>query len=260
MNGPSEHFHRSAYIDLLKRSITNFLYLGGDAEFDSFRCVNHYDLDRGCWNIDPLARPTTLLRKGQLDLIERAIVTVQKHQVPGDFIEAGIWRGGAIILMRALLDAYGMKDRKIFAADSFEGIPVNKRSADDPVDQWADRWAASLDEVQANIARFGLLDDKIEFVVGFFEDSLTQLSEERFAVIRLDSDSYESVETSLVHLYPLLSKTGVTIIDDWHLPGCRAAVLDYRAKHGINDPIMEYDANAYWVKQQEYGVPAGNAP
>lgn len=255
MNAIPENFYRSAYTDLLKRAITNFLYLGGDAEFAAFRCVNHYDLDQGSWKIDPASRPTTLLRKGQLDLIERAVITVQKHQVPGDFIEAGIWRGGAIILMRALL-AYEMNDRKVFAADSFEGIPINKHSANDPVDQWVDRWAASLNEVQANIARFGLLDDKIEFVPGFFDNSLIRLAGERFSLIRLDSDSYESVETSLVHLYPLLSKTGVLIIDDWHLPGCRAAVLDYRSKHGINDPIMEYDANAYWVKQQDYTAPS----
>jgi hypothetical protein len=66
--------------------------------------------------------------------------------------------------------------------------------------------------------------------------------------VRLDSDSYDSVEESLVYLYPLLSKGGVVIIDDWHLVGCCAAVENYRARHGVNEPVIEYEKNAYWVK------------
>ncbi|WCT71833.1 macrocin O-methyltransferase [Sphingomonas naphthae] len=171
------------------------------------------------------------------------------------FIEAGIWRGGAIILMRALLDVYGADGRKVFAADSFAGIPLNTKAKNDPVDRWADRWVAGLEEVRGNIARFGLLDERIIFVEGFFADSLPALRDERFALIRLDSDSYDSVETSLDYLYPLLSRGGVIIIDDWHLPGCRMAVQDYRARHGIADPIQQDGGNAYWVKRQEYGTP-----
>ena len=247
---------RDGYIDLLKRSITNFHNLGGDTPFEQFRCVNHYDVPQGRWKIGPFARPTTLLSKSQLDLIEFAIVRVERDKVPGDIIEAGIWRGGAVILMRALLDAYQIKNRKVFAADSFAGIPLNTRAKGDPVDKWSDRWAASLDDVKGNIRRFGMLDDRIEFVVGFFEDTLASLANERFAVVRLDSDSYDSVETSLDHLYPRLSKGGVLIIDDWHLVGCRQAVEDFRAKHGIFDPIEVVDGNSYWVKSQDFGSPA----
>ena len=114
---------------------------------------------------------------------------------------------------------------------------------------------ATLDEVKSNIARFGMLDDRIEFCVGYFEQSLASLQGRRFAVIRLDSDSHDSVMSSLVQLYPLVSQGGIVIIDDWHLPGCRMAVEDYRAKHGIADPIQEVGGNAYWAKQQEYGQP-----
>lgn len=255
MTAPSEHFHRDAYIDLIKRSITNYHYLGGDTSFEKFRCVTHYDLDQGRWKIDPLARPATLLRKSHLDLIEQAILTLEERGIPGDYIEAGIWRGGAIILMRALLDAYKIPERKVVAADSFAGIPKNVRAINDPVDLWNDRWAASLGEVRQNIERFGLLDDRVSFVVGFFSESLKSLAGETFALIRLDSDSYDSVETSLDYLYPLLSKGGIVIIDDWHLPGCRMAVMDYRTQHGINDAIRECEGNAYWVKQQNYAFP-----
>jgi O-methyltransferase/8-demethyl-8-(2,3-dimethoxy-alpha-L-rhamnosyl)tetracenomycin-C 4'-O-methyltransferase len=137
----------------------------------------------------------------------------------------------------------------VLGADSFAGIPNNTRARNDPVDLWADRWVASLDDVRQNIARFGLLDDRIKFVVGFFAESLKTLAGERFALIRLDSDSYDSVEESLVQLYPLLSKGGVIIIDDWHLVGCRAAVLNYRSRLGISEEIQTCDGNAYWVKR-----------
>jgi hypothetical protein len=124
--------HRDAYIDLVKRAITNHLYLGGESTFDAFRCVTHYDLKQSNWKIDPHSRPLTLLTKKQLDLIE------------GCVLEAGIWRGGAIVLLRALLNAHGIEDRKIYAADSFAGIPKNAADRNDPVDNWKDRWVASL--------------------------------------------------------------------------------------------------------------------
>ncbi|TKD53174.1 TylF/MycF/NovP-related O-methyltransferase [Sphingomonas baiyangensis] len=256
MPDPSAVALRTAYLDLLKRSITNYAYLGGEATFEDFRCVDHYDVDAGQWRIDPLSRPITLLRKGQLDLIEEAVLLMDELNVPGDFLEAGIWRGGAVLFMRALLEAYEIGGRRVFAADSFAGIPANTRATNDPVDRWSDRWVASEAEVRANIARFGLLDERVVFVPGFFEQSLPAMGQQRFALIRLDSDSYDSVETSLEYLYPLVSKGGLVIIDDWHLPGCRQAVEDYRARHGITDPIQEHDANAIWSKMHEYGAPA----
>lgn len=239
---------RDAYLDLLKRSVTNYPYLGGDTPFERFRCVVHYDLPRAQWKIDPLSRPITLLTKGQLDLVEQCILSVEQRGVPGDFIEAGIWRGGVIILMRAMMKVHGIDTRRVFAADSFAGIPKNTRAKNDPVDAWRDRWVASLEEVKGNIDRFGLLDDRIEFVEGFFADTLTQFTDHKFALMRLDSDSYDSVEESLVYLYPRLSSGGMIIIDDWHLVGCKAAVENYRARHGISEDLKVFDGNAYWQK------------
>jgi hypothetical protein len=241
--------NRDAYIDLIKRSIANYLYLGGDASVDQFRCSAHYDIEQGHWKIDPLARPATLLTRAQLDLIEQCVLDVEARGVPGDLIEAGVWRGGVIILLRALINAYGIAQRKVFAADSFAGIPKNVRARNDPVDLWRDRWAASLEEVHQNIARYGLLDERIRFVPGFFADSLKNLANEKFALIRLDSDSHDSVEESLVYLYPLLSPGGVIIIDDWHLVGCKAAVMNYRSRHGVTEEINTHDGNAWWVKR-----------
>lgn len=247
---------RSAYLDLVKRTITNYAYLGGDAGFDQFRCVEHYDLATSRWKIDPLARPFTLLTRAMLDIIEQAVLELERRAVPGHLLEAGVWRGGAIIFMRALLEAYAIPERKVFAADSFAGIPQNTRATNDPVDGWSDRWAASLEEVGGNIDRMGMLDDRIRFVPGTFDQTLRLLADQRFALIRLDSDSYDSVETSLDYLYPLVSQGGIVLIDDWHLPGCRQAVADYRDRNGIRDSIREGAGNAWWVKSQAYGTPA----
>ena len=250
MNIDNSTAGRNAYLDLIKRLITNYAYLGGGDSFTAFNPIRHYDRGASKWRIDPQSRPMTLLSAAQLDIIEQAVLDIEQRNVPGDLIEAGIWRGGAIIFMRALLKAYGIDNRQIIAADSFEGIPQNVTFKHDPVDSWQDRWAASLLEVKGNIERLGLLDDRIEFLPGYFADSLGAMQKRDFALIRLDSDSYDSVMTSLEHLYPRLSPGGIIIIDDWHLVGCRFAVDAYRKQHDITEVIVARDGNAYWIKRE----------
>ena len=250
MSADNNSVESSAYLDLIKRLITNYAYLGGDDTFAAFNPIRQYNLEAQKWRIDPQSRPMTLLSIGQLEMIEEAVLDLNQRNVPGDFIEAGIWRGGAIIFMRALLKAYGIDNRQIIAADSFEGIPQNVTFKHDPVDTWQDRWTASLDEVNGNIERLGLLDERIEFLPGYFADSLSAVEKRDFALVRLDSDSYESVMTSLEHLYPRLSPGGIIIIDDWHLVGCRFAVDAYRKEYDITEEIVARDGNAYWIKRE----------
>lgn len=236
-------------IEELKRAVSGHLHLGGDTPFESFNALSHYDRENSRWRIDREQVPMSLLSKGQLDLIDWAVNDLAARKVPGDLIEAGVWRGGAVILMRALLDAYFLHDRQVIAADSFSGIPKNTQFKHDPVDLWEDRWEASLDEVKENISSFGLLDERIEFVEGYFADTLPALANRNFALVRLDSDSYDSVLTSLEHLYPRLSSGGIIIVDDWHLPGCRFAVDHYRAAQGITEEMQANSGNGYWIKQ-----------
>lgn len=240
---------RNGYVDLLKRAVTNYLYLGEERTFENFRCIKHYDVENSAWKIEELSRPATLLTKDQLDLVEHAVVSVEQRGIPGDFMEAGVWRGGVIIFLRGLMHAHDITDRMIIAADSFSGIPKNTRAVNDPVDEWPDRWEAGIDEVKRNIARFGFLDERIRFLVGYFETSLKELTDETFALIRLDSDSYDSVETSLESLYPRVSDGGIVIVDDWHLPGCQMAVRDYVQRTRIKAEIRVHGGNAWWVKQ-----------
>jgi O-methyltransferase len=256
MTSCSDHKLRQSYLELIKRAVTNYLHLGGDAAFPAFDAVDHYDRAGSTWRIDRQAVPMTLLSLDQLNLLERSILDIQTRGIAGDIIEAGVWRGGAVIFMAAVLNAYGFSDRQIIAADSFAGIPQNGAFKHDPVDAWQDRWVATLDEVKANFSRFALSDTCVEFVPGYFSDSLPTLGDRRFALIRLDSDAHDSVMVSLECLYPLLEPGGIIVIDDWHLVGCRFAVNSFREKHGITEPVCADAGNGYWVKS---GAPSDNA-
>jgi O-methyltransferase len=172
--------------------------------------------------------------------------------VPGDMIEAGVWRGGASILMRAVLKAYGCRDRSVVLADSFEGLPEPKES-DDPLDR-AIRWskfselAVSEAEVRANFERYGLLDDQVQFVAGWFKETMPALAGRRWALIRLDSDMYSSTMEALSALYPGLERGGFLVVDDYGaVASARRAVNDFRHAQGIEDPLQTVDASGvYW--------------
>jgi len=159
-----------------------------------------------------------------------------RDDVKGDLIEAGTWRGGASILMRATLDALGADDREVWVADSFQGFPT----ADEELAP-IDYLAVPVDDVRANFARFGY-QQGVRFVEGFFEDTLPGLTEQRWSVVRLDGDTYEATLTALQSLYPGLAVGGYVIVDDYGaLEECRRAVDEFRARHDIEDPIEQVD-------------------
>lgn len=244
---------RKSYVEAVKRMVSGYSLLGGDCAFEDYVPLSLYDVKQGDWSLPRQCLPMTLLTKGQLDLIEDLLVDLGERGVEGDCIEAGIWRGGAVMLMRAVLDARGMAERQVIAADSFSGIPPSTQFRHDPVDLWTDRWVASLEEVGANLARGGMRDGRIELLAGLFADSLPSLADRRFAFIRLDSDSHDSVMDSLTWLYPQLSPGGVIVIDDWHLFGCRLAVDRYREQNGITAPVEVRSGNGYWYKDNSSG-------
>lgn len=235
-------------IERIKQMVTGFDRLGAGVEFADYNALKFYNVKAGGWDLARGSLPLTLLTKGQLDLIDDLLTGIKDRAIPGDCIEAGVWRGGAVIAMRAMLDELGLADRQLIAADSFTGIPPSTRFRHDPVDLWPDRWIASLDEVRANIAAAEMDDGRIELLEGLFVDTLPGLAARQFAFIRLDSDSHDSVTDSLEALYPLLSPGGVIVIDDWHLIGCRLAVDSYRAANGITAPITVTAGNGFWVK------------
>lgn len=205
------------------------------------------------WPISAL----TMAGEKRIDQLRRAIESVLVDNVPGDLIETGVWRGGLTIFMRGVLKAYGDTARRVWVADSFEGLP-KPNTAKYPADVGDVMWkqsrelAVSVDEVKANFARYGLLDDQVGFLKGWFKDTLPQAPIDRLAVMRLDGDLYESTMDALTALYPKLSVGGYCIVDDYGAcPPCAAAVTDYRAKHDITEPIQTIDwTGVYWRRER----------
>jgi O-methyltransferase len=233
------------YLEVMKKAVNNYLYLGGTETFDSYRTLAPQRYKRFKWAVPEVSRPHTLLSKGQLDRLEKIMLACIESRVLGDFIEAGVFRGGAAIFMSAVLKAYNVKDRKVWVADSFQGIPFSKKVLGDPVDKWKDRWAAQFEQVEANFKRYGLLNNNVRFIKGYFSTTLSRAPLGKLAVVRLDADSYESTMDALEVLYPKIPVGGYVYIDDWHLPGCRAAVMDYRKSKGITERI-DQTLDAMW--------------
>jgi hypothetical protein len=156
--------------------------------------------------------------------------------------------------MRALLKLHGVTDRLVWGADSFEGLPepdpekypLEAKVQSGPVFQKAYRnLAASLQEVERNLAAYGMLDDQVRLLKGWFCDTLPNAPIAQLALIRVDGDFYESTRDALVSLYDKLSVGGYVIIDDYGEDSwtyCRKAVDEFRAVRGISDPMIPVDA------------------
>lgn len=200
------------------------------------------------------ANAMTMIGLNRLNNIERCIHSIIKDNIEGDLIEAGVWRGGATILMRAVLKELNISDRKVWAADSFEGLPKP-----DTTNYKADHGnklyklkilSVSLEEVKRNFEKYELLDEQVVFLKGWFKDSLPKAPIEKLALVRLDADMYGSTFQALENLYPKLSLGGYIIIDDYNaFQNCKQAVEDYRKMNKIADEMITIDKEAiYWRK------------
>lgn len=208
----------------------------------------------------------TMVGLARLDDLQHCVESAVRDGVEGDAIEAGTWRGGASLLMRATLNSLGERERTVWVADSFQGFPVVEHDLASGYDLDADLagcdfLAVAVDEVKASFARFGL-DEGVTFVPGFFQDTLPSLPPQRWAIARLDGDSYEATRLSLEALYPNLACGGYLIVDDYlALDPCRKAVDDFRRDNGITEPIEPIDwSAARWRRETEpAALPAGGA-
>jgi hypothetical protein len=196
----------------------------------------------------------TMIGLKRLDNLQYCIQTAVRDNIKGDLIETGVWRGGACIFMRAVLLAYAINDRKVYVADSFAGMPgpgSDNLSPDKGAETYIHKYlSVSQTEVEDNFRRYGLLDDQVIFLKGWFKDSLPIVSIKELAILRLDGDLYSSTKDALTFLYPKLSRGGFCIIDDYALPGCRKAVDDFRTENRINSTMNEVDwTGRYWRKE-----------
>ena len=215
----------------------------------------NYDENKRTLGLDWPPMAHTMIGLKRLDNLQYCVEEVIKNNIPGDLIETGIWRGGATIFMRAILKAYGVTDRKVWVADSFEGLPKadeEKYPQDKGDMHHTNKYlAVSMEQVKQNFQKYGLLDKQVYFLKGWFKDTLPNAPIQKLAVVRLDGDIYESTMDALKNLYHKLSVGGFIIIDDYSLKGTKAAVAvhDFRKERGINEEIIVIEgAGAYWQK------------
>jgi len=252
---------RRLYLDLVKRCLVNMIYpqaeemprswplfRDADGKFLPLDTTNR--MEGRIW--PPIAH--TMIGLKRLDNLEFCIEKVITDGVPGDLVETGVWRGGATIFMRAVLKAYSVIDRYVWVADSFEGLPspnTDKCPHDAGSRLHESReLAVSLEEVKANFEKYGLFDNQVRFLKGWFRDTLPSAPIERLAVLRLDGDMYQSTMDALGNLYPKLSEGGYIIVDDYGaVPACRQAVNDYRSVNAIKEEIRKIDwTGVFWQK------------
>jgi O-methyltransferase len=197
----------------------------------------------------------TMMGLTRLSHLQRCIETVLSERVPGDLLEAGVWRGGGCILMRGVLAAYGVTDRQVFVADSFRGFPPieTPQDAGDEPERFREYIGVSEAAVRENFRRYGLLDDQVVFLSGWFKETLPGAPIQMLSILRLDGDMYGSTIDTLTALYPKLAPGGFCIVDDYGALGaCKEAVSDYRGANRITAEIQMIDwSGAFWRKSAD---------
>lgn len=202
--------------------------------------------------------PYTKTSPARLAALREAVQYVVEAGIPGAFVECGVWRGGSVMAVARTLVELGVTDRELWLYDTFAGMDAptaDDRTADGRV---ASGWvahgrdggpgvlAASLAEVKANLASTGYPDELVHFVVGRVEETLAEHRPEQVALLRLDTDFYESTRAELAHLYPLLGRRAVLIIDDYgYWLGARRAVDEYFAERP--ELLLRVDGSARFV-------------
>ena len=186
--------------------------------------------------------------------LKSAITYIIKNNIKGDFVECGVWKGGSCMLMAKTLVNEEEKERKIWMYDTFDGmtepteddceIETNISGSDllknthkntDKFNMWA---YAPLEMVKKNMEKTMFPEERIHFIEGKVENTLSKTKPQNIALLRLDTDWYESTKCELEQLYPLLSIGGVLIVDDYgHFSGAKKAVDEYFSKTNVK-PLM----------------------
>lgn len=197
----------------------------------------------------------TMIGENRLVHLQQAITQIIRGGVPGDILEAGAWKGGACIYMRACLDVLGDRKRIVYACDAFDdGFP--KPDPAYPVDAQSqlhtrDYFRTSNVVVRQYCQYYGYDDCQLQIVPGFFKETLPTLPIRELALLRLDGDLYGSNMEPLQILYDKVSPGGYVIADDYYaIVNAQMAIDDFRRERRIEEPLERYDwASAFWVKE-----------
>jgi O-methyltransferase len=195
----------------------------------------------------------TMVGLRRLENVRDCIEAILRDGVEGDLIETGVWRGGCSIFMRAVLAAHSDTTRVVWLADSFSGLAepdfvTHPHEFEVDLSVY-DELAVGIDVVKKNFRKYGLLDDQVRFLPGWFKDTLPEAPIDKLSLIRLDGDYYESTMTALTALYPKLSPGGFVIVDDYQIDACRRAVADFLGSVGETPHLQPIDdSSVFWQR------------
>ena len=245
--------HEWKYLDMMKKSVTG--YLAGESFVKNpiwdIPFSNIYSLNN--WNSTPPS-VLTATHVGSLNAMQEIVREVFYHNIPGDIVEAGVFRGGMSIFLASLLDLYDGDEkqknasgaRRLWCADTFSGIPERLQSEasevevkSDPTLHWQkNAYSASLQSVTSRFKRYNLLSENVGFVVGKFSETFGHFSIGGISVLRIDCDTYIGTIQTLRYLYKKVPPGGFVIVDDFHLAGARNAVLEFRSFQNVSSPLL----------------------
>jgi O-methyltransferase len=237
---------------LAKRAIRSAFRRAG---FDLFRIEDKRmeeqfppDFDERIQELCRFVRPFTMTSPERIFALHQSVIHVVKHRIPGDIVECGVWKGGSMMAAARTLQELGATERNIHLFDTFDGMPAPAAedvslSGESAAELMAESdkssslvWAYSaFDEVKKNLLSTGYPAERLFFTRGKVEDTIPASAPAQIALLRLDTDWYESTYHELVHLFPRLSTGGVLIIDDYgHWKGARRAVDTYVAEQKLD--------------------------
>jgi O-methyltransferase len=214
----------------------NIVPIGPAREFPS-------DFDSTSIDICRFVKPFTMTSDERIFSLCRSVEYIVQHDIPGDIVECGVWKGGSMMAIARTLANKGIT-RRLHLFDTFEGmseptdvdrniggkLAADALATEDKKTSW--NWAySSLEEVKKHLRETGYDQSQVVFVKGKVEDTIPAQAPAQISLLRLDTDWYESTYHELVHLYPRLSVGGVLIIDDYgDWEGCKKAVDQYLAE------------------------------
>lgn len=209
-------------------------------------------------------RPYTMIANESLFSLIQSVRYIERHKVPGAIVECGVWRGGSVMAACLTLQQLGTRSRDVFLYDTFEGMTeptrddiklyTNRPAAQlleaTEVGDGANIWCiASFADVQQTVGSIGYPSDRIHLVQGDVRATLPdQAPGAPIALLRLDTDCYDSTRHELEQLVPLMSPGAVLIVDDyWYWAGCRKAVDEYLERTGLQILLTRVDTTAVGV-------------
>jgi hypothetical protein len=226
--------------------ISRRLRLAARAAMSGERPAQRTDMGPDFWALQQRVAPHTQTTPERLFALREALRYVARARVPGDVVECGVWQGGSSMMAALTMLEVG-DPRHLWLYDTYEGMPApGEHDRDytgvDSGDELARQTAreggwnvARLDDVRMHLASTGYRDESITYVEGMVEETIPAQAPSEIALLRLDTDFYESTRHELRELWPRVSPGGVLIVDDYgHFHGARKAVDEYFA----GEPVL----------------------